>query len=58
MKTVALLIMVCGAAMAAESKFILATKRINSSDVAITCNNGGDPTGTKIGDTLIISCGK
>lgn len=44
-------------AMLAESKYILSAKRLNSTDVAITCNNGGDPTGVMVGKTLIISCG-
>lgn len=33
-------------------------KRLSSGEIGITCANGGDPTGQKIGDTLIISCGK
>jgi hypothetical protein len=57
-KTLAILLLVCGAAMATESKYILATKRISSTDIAITCSNSGDPTGHKIGDVLIISCGQ
>jgi hypothetical protein len=26
--------------------------------VAISCTNGSDPTGRKLGETLLISCGK
>lgn len=42
----------------AESKFILNAKRLSTGEIGITCANGGDPTGQKIGDVLIISCGK
>ncbi len=46
------------AALAAEQKYVLNAKRLSSTEFALVCNNGGDPTGTKIGNTLIISCGK
>ncbi len=42
----------------AAEKYIANTKRLSSTEIAISCANGGDPTGTKIGNTLIISCGK
>ena len=42
----------------AESKYVINSKRLSTREVAISCNNGGDPTGMKVGDTLIISCGK
>jgi hypothetical protein len=49
-----------GLALAAGSSthYILNTKRLSTSEIALTCLNGADPTGTKIGDTVIISCGK
>ena len=55
------LIVVCalgtlGWATAAKD-YILKTKRLNSWSVALSCENRGDPTGTKLGDMLIISCG-
>ncbi len=31
---------------------------LTPNEVGIVCNNGGDPTGTKTGDVLIISCGR
>lgn len=39
-------------------KHILDYKRISTREIAITCNNNGDPTGIKHGDVLYISCGK
>jgi len=32
--------------------------RLSSNEVGISCLNGADPTGRKIGDTLILSCGR
>lgn len=32
--------------------------RLSTTEVGISCTNGADPTGTKFGDTTIISCGK
>lgn len=32
--------------------------RFSPTEVAIACLDGGDPTGQKFGNTLIISCGK
>jgi hypothetical protein len=32
--------------------------RLSPTEIGIYCTNGGDPTGNKIGDTLVISCGK
>lgn len=44
--------------LVAETKYILNAKRLSSTEEALSCNNGADPTGTKVGNTLIISCGK
>ena len=46
------------AALAARQEYIIKSTRLGVSAVAITCTNGADPTGTKNGDVLIISCGK
>lgn len=43
---------------ATAREYVLNYKRIDSGKVAITCANGGDPTGTKVGDVLVIDCGK
>jgi hypothetical protein len=59
MKTLTLALILTLAAIAgAESKYVLNSKRLSTSDLAVSCNNGGYPTGTKFGDTLIISCGR
>jgi hypothetical protein len=39
-------------------KPIYKVTKLSLTEVGISCNNGGDPTGRKIGDTLIISCGR
>ena len=39
------------------SKFIIRVARVSSTEAAISCNNGAEPTGTKVGNTVIISCG-
>ena len=31
---------------------------LSPTQVGVSCLNGGDPTGNKIGDLLIISCGR
>lgn len=43
---------------ASEPKYICKTSHLGPMSVAVTCLNGADPTGTKVGDTLIISCGR
>lgn len=60
MKTVAIAALVLLAMIVgqAESKYILSSKRLSSTEVALSCSNGADPTGRKIGETVIISCGK
>lgn len=45
-------------AAVAKVDYILSAKRLDESKIAITCKNGGDPTGTKIGRVLVIDCGK
>ena len=39
-----------------KTKNIYKTFHISPSDIGITCQNGVDPTGRKVGDILIISC--
>lgn len=31
---------------------------LSTTEIGITCQNGADPTGRKVGDLVIISCGK
>ena len=57
MKTFIALVVLAALALGTESKLVLNYKRISTREISITCANGGDPTGTKIDDTLIISCG-
>jgi hypothetical protein len=47
-----------GAYAQAKTKYIYKLSRLSESEVGISCQNGGEPAGTKVGDTLIISCGK
>jgi hypothetical protein len=37
---------------------IIKTSHLSSTEIAVSCKNGADPTGQKIGDVLLISCGK
>lgn len=39
-------------------KYICKVTHLGTNDAAITCLNGADPTGNKVGSVLIISCGK
>jgi hypothetical protein len=41
-----------------RAKYIYKLFRLNPAEVGIVCQNGADPTGTKVGDMVIISCGK
>lgn len=43
---------------AEKTKYILNYKRLSTGSIAISCANGGDPTGVKVGEHLIIDCGK
>lgn len=52
------ILLLSAAVFCTESKYILVSKRVSSGAVAISCTNGADPTGTTVGDALIISCGK
>jgi hypothetical protein len=52
--TIALLVSV---AAADKPKNVYKTFHFTTTEVGITCLNGADPTGRKMGDILIISCG-
>lgn len=45
-------------AFATRIEYNYKVSRLSTKEVGISCLNGGDPTGTKLGETLIISCGK
>lgn len=55
--TLVTILAVLALAAVAATKTICQVKRLSTSEVGISCANGADPTGTKIGDTVIISCG-
>jgi hypothetical protein len=55
--TIAILLLV-SVAVAARREYTIKSSHLGLNAVAITCENGGDPTGKKYGDVLIISCGK
>ena len=59
MKTVITLLLLSAAfALGSESKWVLNYKRLSTRAIAISCVGGGDPTGIKHDDILIIDCGK
>lgn len=59
MRYVIVVVLLCAWVMVAEPKgYVLNYNRINTREISITCANGGDPTGYKTQDTLVISCGK
>lgn len=57
MRKIVVVLMLCTLAGAVQAKYVLNYKRLNTGTVAISCANGADPTGTKVGETVIISCG-
>lgn len=58
-KTLAAVLILTGCAIASE-KMVTVYKltKMSPTEVGIYCQNGADPTGKKIGEVLIISCGK
>jgi hypothetical protein len=60
MKTITVLgfiLVLAGMALADKPKSIYKVFRFTPNEVGISCQNGADPTGRKVGDILIISCG-
>lgn len=52
-----LLLLVAG--VGAESKYVAKASHLGSYSIAVSCTNGADPTvAGKVGDALIVSCGK
>lgn len=59
MNKLAAVLILCGLALAADrAKSIIKVSHMSATEVGITCLNGADPTGVKVGDTVIMSCGK
>lgn len=56
--TLLFLTLLASSVTASESKVVCKTSRLGPYAVAITCTNGSDVTGRKLGDVLVISCGK
>jgi len=56
--TIVLALLLASLAWATESRWVLNYHRLSTRQISITCANGGDPTGIRQGDTLIIDCGK
>lgn len=41
-----------------KPKSVIHVSHLNLMTVGISCLNGADPTGEKVGDVVIMSCGK
>lgn len=57
-KSIIAVLLLLGAVAIAAEKSIIHVSHIGTRTVGITCANGGDPTGQKSGEVLLISCGK
>lgn len=58
-RLMAALILLCVLCTAADRpKPIYKVTRLSITEVGISCLNGADPTGSKHGDMVIMSCGK
>ena len=56
--TLTAVLLFAGFALAqSKPKSIYKVFHFSANEVGITCQNGADPTGRKVGDILIISCG-
>lgn len=56
--TVIGLLLVVSAMAAERAKSLYKISHLSPTDLSVYCINGGDPTGHKIGNVLVISCGK
>lgn len=41
-----------------QSKANYKVTRLSANEVGVSCTNGADPSGSKVGDTVILSCGE
>jgi hypothetical protein len=59
-KAIAVFVLMASASLIAgeRPKSNIHVSHLTENEVAITCLNGGDATGIKTGDVLVISCGK
>lgn len=53
-----IVMLVLAAIAAAETKRHFHIHTVSPESFMVRCDNGGDPTGRKDGETLLISCGK
>jgi len=51
-------LLLAGIAVAERLPSIIHVSHLGDATVAVTCKNGADPTGNKVGEVLLISCGK
>lgn len=60
MKRLLVVLVLTAALFAATPKSVWHTHKLSTSVVAISCDNGGDPTmiGNPTGGILLVSCGK
>lgn len=50
-QTLAAFLILCGLALAADrAKSIIKVTHMSTTEVGVSCANGADPTGTKLGD--------
>ena len=54
----ALASLIPGNAQSDKPKNICKATHLNPMSIAVSCTNGSDPTGRKVDEVLIISCGK
>lgn len=54
--TLALLLLQFAVATGGKPKSVIHVVHLSPTSVGITCENGADPTGTKVGETVIVSC--
>jgi hypothetical protein len=64
-KLIVLFVLVAGTFAASQVEYTVArpkpickVSRLGIYDIGVVCTNGSDPAGHKVGDLLIISCGK
>lgn len=58
-KIIIAVLLLCGLCIATErQKALYKVTRLTTTQVGISCLNGADPTGRKIGDMVIMSCGE
>lgn len=51
-------LLLVGVATAARREYVIKSAHLGLNSLAVSCENGADPTGQKYGEVLIISCGK